>query len=122
MFIYWGWDSGVAVNEESRDNPRPGQGRGRLDLLPAADLRDRRGRGPGIRRASSRPNNSSDVLNALGKPVFGSPLDKLLIIAVLSSASASTQTTILPDRSHHPVDGALEERSPRRSARCIRGS
>ncbi|MCW3041046.1 MAG: family permease, partial [Solirubrobacterales bacterium] len=30
------------------------------------------------------------------KDVLGSPLDKLLIIAVLTSASASTQTTILP--------------------------
>jgi amino acid transporter len=40
--------------------------------------------------------NSSDVLNALGGSVFGSPLDKLMIIAVLTSASASTQTTILP--------------------------
>jgi amino acid transporter len=28
--------------------------------------------------------------------VFGSPLDKILIIAVLTSAAASTQTTILP--------------------------
>ena len=32
----------------------------------------------------------------LGTQVFGSPWDKLLIIAVLTSASASTQTTILP--------------------------
>ena len=30
------------------------------------------------------------------RQVFGSPLDKLLIIAVLTSAAASTQTTILP--------------------------
>jgi amino acid transporter len=36
------------------------------------------------------------VLNALGKGVFGSGLDKLLVICVLTSASASTQTTILP--------------------------
>ena len=36
------------------------------------------------------------MLAALGEDVFGSPLDKLLIIAVLTSASASTQTTILP--------------------------
>ncbi len=36
------------------------------------------------------------MLNALGHGVFGSPLDKLLIICVLTSASASTQTTILP--------------------------
>src|SRR5205807_9075869 len=41
-------------------------------------------------------NNSSDVLNALGKGVFGGTLYRLLIIAVLTSASASTQTTILP--------------------------
>ena len=36
------------------------------------------------------------MLNALGTGVLGSPLDKLLIICVLTSASASTQTTILP--------------------------
>ncbi len=40
--------------------------------------------------------NQEDVLSALGTEVFGSPLDKILIIAVLSSAAASTQTTILP--------------------------
>src|SRR6185312_10528117 len=34
--------------------------------------------------------------SALGTDVLGSPWDKLLIIAVLTSASASTQTTILP--------------------------
>jgi amino acid transporter len=41
-------------------------------------------------------HNKSDVLSSLGSTVFGSPLDKLLIIAVLTSAAASTQTTILP--------------------------
>jgi amino acid transporter len=41
-------------------------------------------------------NNSEDVLSALGKPILGGVLYKLLIIAVLTSASASTQTTILP--------------------------
>jgi amino acid transporter len=40
--------------------------------------------------------NKEDVLNALGTGVLGEPLNKLLIIAVLTSASASTQTTILP--------------------------
>jgi amino acid transporter len=41
-------------------------------------------------------DNSDDVLSVLGTQVFGSPLDKILIIAVLTSAAASTQTTILP--------------------------
>jgi amino acid transporter len=41
-------------------------------------------------------DNQSDVFAPIAKDVLGSPLDKLLIIAVLTSASASTQTTILP--------------------------
>ena len=41
-------------------------------------------------------HHGDDILSALGGPVLGSPLDKVLIIAVLTSASASTQTTILP--------------------------
>ena len=40
--------------------------------------------------------NSDDVLSATGNLVLSSPFDKFLIIAVLSSAAASTQTTILP--------------------------
>ncbi len=51
IFIYWGWDSGVAVNEESRDSqPRSGQGRDRLDADPAPDLRARDSRGAGLPR------------------------------------------------------------------------
>jgi len=41
-------------------------------------------------------NNPDDVFAPIGKAVLGNGLDKLLIIAVLTSASASTQTTILP--------------------------
>ena len=36
------------------------------------------------------------MLSATGNLVLGSPFDKFLIIAVLISAAASTQTTILP--------------------------
>jgi amino acid transporter len=97
IFIYWGWDSGVAVNEESRDRHR-GPGKAAVVstlillltyVLVAAGAQAYHG-------AGFLSNNSSDVLNALGKGVFGSGLDKLLIICVLTSASASTQTTILP--------------------------
>jgi amino acid transporter len=41
-------------------------------------------------------DNADDVLSVLGEQVFGTPWDKILIIAVLTSAAASTQTTILP--------------------------
>ncbi len=97
VFIYWGWDSGVAVNEESED---PNEGPGRAAVMSTILLvliyvivsaAGQAFHGPGF-----LSTNSEDVLNALGKPVLGSGLDKLLIIAVLTSASASTQTTILP--------------------------
>jgi amino acid transporter len=61
-------------------------------------------------------NNSDDVLSALGDPVLGSPLDKLLIIAVLTSASASTQTTILPT-TRTVLSMAYHGAAPRRFAR-----
>ena len=41
-------------------------------------------------------DNADEVLNPLGQDVMPYGLDKLLIIAILTSASASTQTTILP--------------------------
>jgi amino acid transporter len=97
IFIYWGWDSGVAVNEESKDSAEgPGKAAVLSTLLlvliyvvvaTAA-----------IAYAGTRflGANANDVLNPLGISVFGSPWNKLLIIAVLTSASASTQTTILP--------------------------
>jgi amino acid transporter len=97
IFIYWGWDSGVAVNEESRDRHR-GPGKAAvvstvilllIYVLVSVAAQAYHG-------AAFLSNNSADVLNALGKGVFGSGLDKLLIICVLTSASASTQTTILP--------------------------
>jgi amino acid transporter len=40
--------------------------------------------------------HSDDALSFLGTGVFGPGWDKLLILAVLTSAAASTQTTILP--------------------------
>ena len=97
VFIYWGWDSTVTVNEESKDAT---EGPGKAALLAtvillaiyvivsiAAQAYD----GP-----KTLIDNADDVLSVLGKEVFGSPLDKILIIAVLTSAAASTQTTILP--------------------------
>ena len=99
VFIYWGWDSGVAVNEESED-PAEGPGKAAvvstlllvvIYLIVSAGAQSFHGVGFLTNEA-----NQEDVLSALGKPVLGGTLNKLLIIAVLTSASASTQTTILP--------------------------
>ncbi len=97
FFIYWGWDSGVAVNEES-ENPAEGPGKAAvlstvllvlIYVVVTAAAQSYHG-------TEFLGNNESDVLNALGKEVLGGTLNKLLIITVLTSASASTQTTILP--------------------------
>lgn len=97
IFIYWGWDSGVAVNEESRDRHRgPGKAAVISTLILLLIYVAVSAAAQAYHGTAFLSNNSSDVLNALGTNVFGSPLDKLLIICVLTSASASTQTTILP--------------------------
>jgi amino acid transporter len=104
IFLYWGWDSGVSVNEESED-PNEGPGRAAVVstiLLVVIYLVVSSGaqafHGVGF---IANEQNSEDVINALGKPVFGGGvvgwvLVHALILCVLTSASASTQTTILP--------------------------
>ncbi|MFI5049521.1 MAG: APC family permease [Gaiellales bacterium] len=117
VFIYWGWDSTVTVNEESHD---PNHGPGLAAIVATLVL-------VGIyvivsiaAQAYAGPDylvkNSDDVLSALGGNVLGSPLDKLLIIAVLTSASASTQTTILPT-TRTVLSMAYHGAAPKRFAR-----
>jgi amino acid transporter len=97
IFIYWGWDSGVAVNEESRDRTRgPGKAAVVSTLILLLIYVVVSASAQAYHGTAFLANNSDDVLNALGTGVMGSGLDKLLIICVLTSASASTQTTILP--------------------------
>lgn len=97
VFVYWGWDACVTVNEESQDSRR-GPGRAAvvstLILLVTFVLVATAGQataGPGFLSA-----HSTDVLSALGSRVLGTPWDKLLVLVVLTSTAASTQTTIMP--------------------------
>jgi amino acid transporter len=108
VFIYWGWDTTVSVNEETKDSAiTPGKAAitATLVLLATYALviiaaQSFAGVGTtGIGLANS--SNSGDVLSVLGTSVFGhshfgSVLYHLLLLMVLSSAAASTQTTILP--------------------------
>ena len=97
IFIYWGWDTSVSVNEETEDAAEtPGRAAVAstfilLGIYVIVTFAAQAFHGVGFLN-----NNADDILSALGKDVLGSPWDKLLIIAVLTSASASTQTTILP--------------------------
>jgi amino acid transporter len=99
VFIYWGWDSLVTVNEETEDAETvPGRAAvlstlilvGIYVIVSAAAIAF-----GGIDRLAG--DQSGDVLGLLAGDVFGSAvLGKVVIIAVLTSAAASTQTTILP--------------------------
>ena len=97
VFIYWGWDSGVCVNEESRDSANgPGRAAVMSTILLVLIYVVVATAAQAYAGTTFLKHHGDDVLSALGGPVLGSPLDKILIIAVLTSASASTQTTILP--------------------------
>ncbi|BBH17223.1 putative amino acid permease [Nocardioides baekrokdamisoli] len=108
VFIYWGWDTAVSINEESDD---PGRTPGRAAVISTVMLlliyvlvtvaaiayagvgTDGIGLGNG--------NNGSDVFSAIGPSLYGhSALGHiglaLLAITILTSSAASTQTTILP--------------------------
>jgi amino acid transporter len=97
IFIYWGWDSLVAVNEETKDKERtPGIAAVTSTVILVGIYVVVSIAAQAVHGTKFLEDNSDDVLSALGTDVLGSPWDKLLIIAVLTSASASTQTTILP--------------------------
>lgn len=102
LFIYWGWDATLALNEETRD---PTTVPGRAALLSTVILlvtyigvtvaaMSYAGMGEvGIGLANEA--NANDIFLALKDPVLG-PLSFVLVISVLASAVSSIQTTILP--------------------------
>ncbi len=108
LFIYWGWDTAVSVNEETADKAvTPGKAAviSTIVLLAVYELvvlssQSYAGLGKtGI--GLGNPAHEGDVLSVLGRSVFGNSgfgsfLTHLLLLMVLSSAAASTQTTILP--------------------------
>jgi amino acid transporter len=108
VFIYWGWDTAVATNEEA-DDPVKTPGRAAIlstvfllltyALVSIATIAFAGVGGKGIGLGNG--DNADDVFAAMGHEVFGGGtvgwiMVHLLAISVLTSASASTQTTILP--------------------------
>ena len=108
LFIYWGWDTSVSINEETADRTR-NPGRAAIIstvlllvmyfvvTLGAQSFAGVGTTGTGL----ANPNNVGDVISVLGTAVFGTSwfgqlCFHLLLLMVLSSAAASAQTTILP--------------------------
>ena len=108
LFIYWGWDTAVSVNEETKDSHRtPGRAAVLSTLILLATyalvvVATQSYAGIGTTGVGlQNPAHTSDVLSVLGSSIFGSSgfgsfMTHLLLLMVLSSAAASTQTTILP--------------------------
>ncbi|MFE7391405.1 amino acid permease [Streptomyces sp. NPDC057582] len=108
VFIYWGWDTAVTVNEETADSTRiPGRAAVIsvvLLLVIYALVATSAQAFAGVGSAGiglGNKENVGDVLSGLGNAVMGSHgpgpfFSKLLILMVLTSAVASAQTTILP--------------------------
>jgi amino acid transporter len=108
LFMYWGWDTCVSVNEETRDSHRtPGRAAVVSTVILLATyalvvMATQSYAGIGTKGIGlQNPAHESDVLSVLGHSIFGTSgfgsfMTHLLLLMVLSSAAASTQTTILP--------------------------
>ena len=108
LFIYWGWDTALSVNEETADKSRTPGRAGIIStilllvtyLIVIVAVQAFAGigsKGVGLMNGA----HQFDVLSVTGGAIFGTSglgtfLSRLLILMVLTSASASTQTTILP--------------------------
>jgi len=108
VFIYWGWDTAVSVNEETKDSRRtPGLAAifstiillvvYALVIFSIQSFAGIGTKGGGLGNIA----NAGDVLSVQANAIFGTTgagpvFYHLLLLMVLSSAAASTQTTILP--------------------------
>jgi amino acid transporter len=108
LFIYWGWDTAVSVNEETADSQTvPGRAAVLSTLILLATyalvvMASQSYAGIGTKGVGlQNPANSTDVFHVMGVSIFGTSgfgnvMVHLLYLMILSSAAASTQTTILP--------------------------
>ena len=103
IFAFWGWDTALTVNEESKDSEKT-PGRAALlcvlsilltYLLVAVATQMYAGVGTeGL--GLGNEEISDNVFGALAEPVMGSPLNLFLFLAVVASSAASLITTFLP--------------------------
>src|SRR6185437_375100 len=102
LFIYWGWDTAVAINEETKDPEKTPDRAAILStlillvtyfivILAAQSFAGVGTTGIGL----GNSNNTSDVISILGDAVFGGSgigvfLSRLLVLMVLTSAATGT--------------------------------
>ena len=122
IFIYWGWDTCLAIGEETRGSDKtPGRAAVITTLILVATyvlvayaIQSFAGFGEediGL----NNPDNADDALTILGEPVGGALVASLLLLTVAVSALSSTQTTILPT-ARGTLSMAVYEAIPKRFA------
>ncbi|WP_326620208.1 APC family permease [Streptomyces decoyicus] len=103
IFMFWGWDACLTVNEETAGSAKtPGRaallamvvliGSYLLTAVASQMFSGVGDKGVGL----GNPDTAGNVFAALANPVMGTVLGVLLFVAVLASAAASLQTTFIP--------------------------
>jgi amino acid transporter len=115
VFIYWGWESAVNLTEETRDSQQaPGMAAVVSTVILLVTYL-------GVSTAVlafagldtlAEFDDDDAIFGVLAGDVLGSPWDKLVVLAILTSAVASTQTTIIPS-SRTSFSMARQEALPR---------
>ncbi|MGY1672638.1 APC family permease [Geodermatophilus sp. SYSU D00710] len=103
LFIYWGWDTCLTVNEETTGSART-PGRAALVTIAVivltyltAAIAVQMYAGIGTEGTGlGNPDTGDNVFAALAGPVLGPGLAFLLFLAVVASSASSLQTTFLP--------------------------
>jgi amino acid transporter len=99
VFVYWGWESAVNLTEETEDS-RSAPGLAAVIstvilLVTYVAVAMAVVAFAGLELLAEFDDDDA-VLGTLAGDVLGSPWDKLVILAIVTSAVASTQTTIIP--------------------------
>ncbi len=99
VFIYWGWESAVNLTEETRDSAHaPGRAAvvsTVMLLVTYVSVSVAVIAYAGLETLAEYDDDDA-IFAVLGADVLGSPWDKLIILAIATSAISSTQTTIIP--------------------------
>jgi amino acid transporter len=99
VFIYWGWESAVNLTEETRDSASaPGLAAVLstvILLVTYVGVTVAVVAYAGLETLAEYDDDDA-IFAVLGGDVLGSPWDKIVILAIVTSAIASTQTTIIP--------------------------
>ncbi|WP_285029551.1 APC family permease [Mycolicibacterium sp. lyk4-40-TYG-92] len=102
LFIYWGWDALITVNEETVDSKHtPGRaavistlvllGTYLFTAFAAISFAGTGTTGLGL----GNPDNAADVLATLGRPVLGTALAKVVQLAICVSAISALLTCLV---------------------------